>query len=214
MSPKQIKHTANDSPVRIRHSPFFDDIPSTKIEYLHHCHLFGEGSLAVGHFAQRRIEAFDRVGSVDHFPYFGGIFEYPLNIDIVVVPDADGGRILLFPLLVQDSKGIFSFADTDSSIYRFEIRAELLTVLCRYVFCTVTYQMHHAAADNGIRKGVCDCLFQSGESVNADEAETLYATGFQFIEYTEPLVCPLIFSDPETKAILPATATAFTFSEK
>ena len=96
MSPKQIKHTANDSPVRIRHSPFLDDIPSTKIEYLHHCHLVGEGSLAIGHFAQRRIEAFDRVGSVDHFPYFGGVVEYPLNIDKVVVPDADGGRILLF----------------------------------------------------------------------------------------------------------------------
>ena len=94
MSPKQIKHTANNAPVRIRHSPFFYNVPSTEIEYLHHCHLVGEGSLAVGHFAQSRIEAFDRVGSVDHFSYFGEVFEYPLNIDKVVVPDTDSGRVL------------------------------------------------------------------------------------------------------------------------
>ena len=86
-SPQEIKLAANDATVRTRHDPFFDSILRAEIECFHHCHLVCEGSFAVGHFVQRRIEALDRVGSVDHFPYFGGVVEYLLNIDKVVVPD-------------------------------------------------------------------------------------------------------------------------------
>ena len=41
------------------------------------------------------------VGSVYHLPYLGGVLEQPLDVDKIVVPDPDGRRVLLPPLLIQ-----------------------------------------------------------------------------------------------------------------
>ena len=93
--------------------------------------------------------------------YLGGVLEQPLDVDKIVVPDPDGRRVLLSPLLIQYGKRILSFAYTDSTIYSSEVGAELFPVLRRYVLCTVPDQMHHTTTDNSCRERVRYRLFKT-----------------------------------------------------
>ena len=89
--------------------------------------------------------------------------ELKLSIALVVyiVPDPDGRRVLLSPLLIQYGKRILSFAYTDSTIYSSEVGAELFPVLRRYVLRTVPDQMHHTTTDNSCRERIRYCLFKT-----------------------------------------------------
>ena len=62
--------------------------------------------------------------------------------------------------------------------------------------------MHHTTTDNSCRERVRYCLFKTWKSVDADKSEFLNSPGLQLIEDAKPAVSSLVFTDPETKAVL------------
>ena len=83
-----------------------------------------------------------------------------------------------------------------------EVCGKLLQIIIIHIFKRIAQHMDYTALDLCLWENSLDCIFESGETVHAEEQNILHTPVFQVIEHSKPEFTGLIRPHSNTENIL------------